>query len=458
MKTHAGHRSIASLTALVAVLCFAPLILLAALAGGVLEGAVRREVSRQVETTAAVSASLVAEQLHGVSDLVESYAGRHQLREALAAGPTAADHHAVAALLEPILSARAGIVGVFVTDLDGVLTDALPETRGIVGRNSSFRDWYVGLTTTGATYVSEAYETELGDRARVVGVATFVQDSNDRNVAILAVVYSVDAIDQTVDKLTTDQQVQLTVTDQRGVVLAEPGPSSVTGLKSLRSDKLVAAALAGQSGITTSDSPQGKTLAAYVPIPQLGWAVTTEIPEDTVFASVRTVRNTVWVLSGALAVAILGGLCVLVVALKRGRRVQTQLGFRAEHESGLRRYIETGQGSVIGRRIQIPALHRDGREIPVELSVFVTTVDGRPCFNAFIHDQAERQQQAEALATARDQALDASRMKSEFLANNRRAHSPGHARRLANPHRRRSTVSNWHASSPPMRRADPRAL
>jgi PAS domain S-box-containing protein len=90
--------------------------------------------------------------------------------------------------------------------------------------------------------------------------------------------------------------------------------------------------------------------------------------------------------------------------------------YRDAHERGLRRYLETGEGPVIGQRIELAALHRDGHEIPIELSVFVTVTGGVEGFNAFIHDISEHKWLTSELEAARDQALEASRMKSDFLA------------------------------------------
>jgi two-component system sensor histidine kinase/response regulator len=90
--------------------------------------------------------------------------------------------------------------------------------------------------------------------------------------------------------------------------------------------------------------------------------------------------------------------------------------YRDAHERGLRRYLETGEGPVIGQRIELTALHRDGHEIPIELSVFVTVTGGVEGFNAFVHDISEHKQLTSELEAARDQALEASRMKSDFLA------------------------------------------
>jgi len=55
---------------------------------------------------------------------------------------------------------------------------------------------------------------------------------------------------------------------------------------------------------------------------------------------------------------------------------------RMQHMSGLTRYINSGYGPVIGKRIEIPALNARGEEIMVEL--LIARVDGTdpPVFQA----------------------------------------------------------------------------
>src|SRR5688572_7907054 len=43
--------------------------------------------------------------------------------------------------------------------------------------------------------------------------------------------------------------------------------------------------------------------------------------------------------------------------------------FREAHERGLAHFIATGEGPVLGRRIEVTALNRAGQEFPIELSV-----------------------------------------------------------------------------------------
>lgn len=65
-------------------------------------------------------------------------------------------------------------------------------------------------------------------------------------------------------------------------------------------------------------------------------------------------------------------------------------GYRQAHDGGLRRFVATGEGPVLGNRVELSALHRDGTEFPVELTVWSTSSEGQASFNAFVQDISER--------------------------------------------------------------------
>ena len=89
---------------------------------------------------------------------------------------------------------------------------------------------------------------------------------------------------------------------------------------------------------------------------------------------------------------------------------------RDAHRDGMRRVLGGGEAHILDRIIEVSALHRDGREIPVELSVWRASAGSVDQFSAFVRDITERQQIARDVVSARDQALEASRLKSAFLA------------------------------------------
>ncbi len=68
------------------------------------------------------------------------------------------------------------------------------------------------------------------------------------------------------------------------------------------------------------------------------------------------------------------------------------LQYREAHRRGLERFRETGEGPALNRRFEITALTRDGREIPVELSIAPIRRNGTCEFSAFVRDITERKQ------------------------------------------------------------------
>ncbi|MCP9488202.1 MAG: EAL domain-containing protein, partial [Gaiellaceae bacterium MAG52_C11] len=58
--------------------------------------------------------------------------------------------------------------------------------------------------------------------------------------------------------------------------------------------------------------------------------------------------------------------------------------------AGLQRFRETGESRVLGERLELTALHRDGHELPVEMTISPLRTDDGWQFNAFIQDISER--------------------------------------------------------------------
>ena len=73
---------------------------------------------------------------------------------------------------------------------------------------------------------------------------------------------------------------------------------------------------------------------------------------------------------------------------------------REAHQRGLERFLNTGEGPVLNKRIEISALRRDGTEFPIELAITPLRLENAYTFTAFVVDISERKMAEEALRTS----------------------------------------------------------
>jgi PAS domain S-box-containing protein len=89
---------------------------------------------------------------------------------------------------------------------------------------------------------------------------------------------------------------------------------------------------------------------------------------------------------------------------------------RAAHARGLARVLAGGASALIGSRLELEALHADGHEFPIELAISAMEDESPMLFTAFMRDITARKRAERELAAARDEAVRAAELKSEFLA------------------------------------------
>lgn len=71
--------------------------------------------------------------------------------------------------------------------------------------------------------------------------------------------------------------------------------------------------------------------------------------------------------------------------------------YRDAHALGLRNFLANGKGNMLGSRVELLGLHRDGHEFPVELSITAIRAGAKYEFNGFIRDITKKKESEEMI-------------------------------------------------------------
>ena len=79
---------------------------------------------------------------------------------------------------------------------------------------------------------------------------------------------------------------------------------------------------------------------------------------------------------------------------------------REAHRNGLRRYLATGVGSMLNRRVEVEAQRRDGSSLPAEITILEVSTEHGRAFSAFLRDLTDKKQaQAQLLHAQKLEAV-----------------------------------------------------
>ena len=79
---------------------------------------------------------------------------------------------------------------------------------------------------------------------------------------------------------------------------------------------------------------------------------------------------------------------------------------RGAHRRGLARFLETRQGVVLDRRLELTGMRRDGTELPVELTITRIPLPGPPTFTGYLRDITDRVRAGEELRASRARLVE----------------------------------------------------
>ncbi|MFO1068105.1 MAG: PAS domain S-box protein [Geminicoccaceae bacterium] len=88
---------------------------------------------------------------------------------------------------------------------------------------------------------------------------------------------------------------------------------------------------------------------------------------------------------------------------------------QGSHRDGLRRHLETGRSRILGKRLELPARHADGREIPVEVVVVSTPTPDGDRYLAYMRDISDRKRAEAAIRESEERYRSVVESQSEFI-------------------------------------------
>lgn len=90
--------------------------------------------------------------------------------------------------------------------------------------------------------------------------------------------------------------------------------------------------------------------------------------------------------------------------------------YREAHNTGMRRYVETGEGPVVNNRIEIQGLKANGEEIEIELAIKDIEGPNGKSFIGYARDISARKRAEQEIVEAKTRAEVANQAKASFLA------------------------------------------
>ncbi len=89
--------------------------------------------------------------------------------------------------------------------------------------------------------------------------------------------------------------------------------------------------------------------------------------------------------------------------------------YRSEHNDYIRRYLETGTGSVVGQRREMVGLRKDGTIFPIEIAISELKVGDQRHFTGVVRDITERKESERALRASEERYALAARGANDGL-------------------------------------------
>lgn len=320
-----GSRRPSTFVALLAIATMGPLALLSTLSVNSVYSTLTAASQQRLADASQLAAVYVATEMKALTTLQNSYAHRLALVTALRDGNHLNyDAPAILATVKDLRSVQSDTRFAGIIDPEGFfwLNEDPEQPQSSYGRANTTRDWYIGVTREGKAYVSVAYVSALPGTPLVIAITDPVWADgryapNGTRIGILIVGYDLTGTQRLFSDFARTQGVQMEVTDQNGVIVAQSGLVPTTLVKDTSTG--VAAALAGKSSFARASIHGQDSFAAYSPVEGVGWTVVTSLPASVALADANRLRASVVAITIVL-LAILAVAKLILYVVSRDRQ------------------------------------------------------------------------------------------------------------------------------------------
>ena len=311
--------------ALLAIATMGPLALLSTLSVNSVYSTLTAVSQQRLADASQLAAVYVATEMKALTTLQNSYAHRLALVTALRDGNHLNyDAPAILAAVKDLRSVQSDTRFAGIIDPEGFfwLNEDPQQPQSSYGRANTTRDWYIGVTREGKAYVSSAYVSALPGTPLVIAITDPVWADgryapNGKRVGILIVGYDLTATQRLFSDFARTRGVQMEVTDQNGVIVAQSGLVPTTLVKDTSAG--VATALAGKSSFGRVSIHGQDSFAAYSPVEGVGWTVVTRLLASVALADANRLRAYVVAITIVL-LAVLALAKVILYVVSRDRQ------------------------------------------------------------------------------------------------------------------------------------------
>lgn len=359
-----------------------PLLGLSAFVNFQLTAALKERLIKETRWFSAIAADHIEKRLRSDIAYGRAYATRPRLMEAFEKG----DRREMVVHLRDIIENTDTLERVFITNPAGIQLADYPETPETVGRDFSDRDWYKGVSTNRAPYVSEFY-MRMAKPQRYLFAIAIPMRLEGNVIGILVMQPKEDYMRESLKGIDIGKG-HMYVVDRKGHLIYHQD-ITVDRIMDFSGVPVVRKVLKGQDGVEEIIDPmyEGPVFSAYHPVKEWGWGVVVDKPAEVVLAPVRKVTFS---LAGITVIMLLlGGFFAYGWSemLAASRKAEEALQKKSEE-------LENANSELHSMNAELQAMNEEFQAMNEELQI-----------------------QQKELQEANARLAEVSRAKSDFLAN-----------------------------------------